>query len=439
MRKGALKKKRRQLEELHLDRREALGELVLGMYVQGTWDDEIMSRGAAEVREVAMELESLSSPEAPGPELQAKGESAEFEMPPTGEHTAEHDMPETAEHTGAQDLPDVGPETGEHTGEQPAAAAVADEAEADPRQEKPGDDAESPAGKASGSDREQEPAADEQTAKAETATKPEGTPTGPKPVTGGEGEQLPFKAGAGTRPAQAAAQQEKVSELDRMAERIAKTEQEAKTASDAARAAVAADARTELSAITREIESDRSKLDAALKEAAARIEDAEKRAAAAEAKLARESAANREAAADWVRSQAAEIEADAAIAAEIAADSGQERTGADDEGRPQLEARIRALETALEAEKASKAEALTVAESRLKAIEESAREAEKRVEEAEAAVSEAGTAPVSVGAAPGVVTEAEAREAAVNWLRGQIGALRQEIAKGPAQQPGEES
>ena len=29
MRKGALKKKQRQLEELHIDRREALGELTL--------------------------------------------------------------------------------------------------------------------------------------------------------------------------------------------------------------------------------------------------------------------------------------------------------------------------------------------------------------------------------------------------------------------------
>jgi hypothetical protein len=29
------------------------------------------------------------------------------------------------------------------------------------------------------------------------------------------------------------------------------------------------------------------------------------------------------------------------------------------------------------------------------------------------------------------VTEAEAREAAVNWLRGQIGALRQELSKEP--------
>jgi hypothetical protein len=96
---------------------------------------------------------------------------------------------------------------------------------------------------------------------------------------------------------------------------------------------------------------------------------------------------------------------------------------------PELEARVKSLETALEAEKASKAEALTVAESRLKEIELSAREAERKVEEAEAAVAAAGTAPVAAAAAPGMVTEAEAREAAVTWLRGQIGALRQEIGQ----------
>ncbi len=65
MRKGALKKKQRQLEELHLDRREALGELVLGMYVQNKWDEDLMSRGAAEVREVAEELNSVGGPAGP--------------------------------------------------------------------------------------------------------------------------------------------------------------------------------------------------------------------------------------------------------------------------------------------------------------------------------------------------------------------------------------
>jgi uncharacterized protein YlxW (UPF0749 family) len=222
-----------------------------------------------------------------------------------------------------------------------------------------------------------------------------------------------------------------LSELDLLDGKIGKSLTEARTAAEAAKAAAAADSRTELSVITREIESNRANLAAALTAAAKRITDAEKRADEAEAKVARDSAANREAAAGWVRSQAAEIEADAALAAEITAGPGTGApSGADTApGQPELEARIRSLEASLEAEKASKIEALTVAESRLKAIEESAREAEKRVEEAEASLSEAGTAPVAVEAASGIVTEAEAREAAVVWLRGQIAALRKEIAR----------
>ncbi|MEX0620938.1 MAG: hypothetical protein WD181_05085, partial [Solirubrobacterales bacterium] len=152
----------------------------------------------------------------------------------------------------------------------------------------------------------------------------------------------------------------------------------------------------------------------------------------AEAKMARESAASREAAAGWVRGQAAEIEADAALAAEIAASPADttEVTDAAKLRQAELEARIGSLEASLEAEKASKIEALTMAESRLKAIEESAREAERRVEEAEDSLAEAGTAPVAVEAVSGIVTEAEAREAAVTWLRGQIAAMRKEIVKG---------
>ena len=49
MRKRALKKRREELRELLADRREALGELVLGMHVQGVWDDGLLARGAAEV------------------------------------------------------------------------------------------------------------------------------------------------------------------------------------------------------------------------------------------------------------------------------------------------------------------------------------------------------------------------------------------------------
>ncbi|MGK2931483.1 MAG: hypothetical protein ACSLFD_01695, partial [Solirubrobacterales bacterium] len=122
MRKGALKKKQRQLEELHLDRREALGELVLGMFVQGSWDDSLMARGAAEVSEVEAELKAIAAGEPEQDSAEHDFSTSEHELAtgeytaehglPTGEYTAEHDLPGTGEYTAEHDLP-----TGEHTGE----------------------------------------------------------------------------------------------------------------------------------------------------------------------------------------------------------------------------------------------------------------------------------------------------------------------------------
>ncbi|HNA45408.1 MAG TPA: hypothetical protein PLO12_12410, partial [Solirubrobacterales bacterium] len=150
----------------------------------------------------------------------------------------------------------------------------------------------------------------------------------------------------------------------------------------------------------------------------------------AEARLLRETAAGREAAAEWVRGQASEIEADAALAAELSGEEGPASTGEPD---PVLSARVTSLEAELAAEKAAKEEALTRAAARLKEIEESAKLAEARVEAAETAASEAqNQARLQAAAAPAAGTgasEAEAREAAVIWLRGQISALRQEISK----------
>jgi hypothetical protein len=460
MRKGALKKKQRQLEELHLDRREALGELVVGMYVQGSWDDEIMSRGAAEVREVAEELKSIdlpagrSSEKSGDQDFPVTGEyTAEHDLPATGEHTAEHDLPATDEHTSGHSLPESGEPTAPET---PATAArsreygAAGPKSADPKSAGP----KSADPKSSPTKPEPVAPAAAKTASAKAVASEPGTDRAPGSKTGAakpspgsqpEGTERPLlsKSGAGVRPDPIAAEpQQKLSELDQMAERIDRSQSAAKTAAEAAKAAAAADARTELSAITREIESDRGKLDSALSEAAGRIASAEKRATEAEARLARESAANREAAADWVRSQAAEIEADAALAAEIAAGSEAAGAAADASGdadRPELEARIKSLETALEAEKASRAEALTIAESRLKAIEQSARDAEKRVEEAEAAAASAGDATARGTPASTAATEAQAREAAVVWLRGQILALRMEIAKGETTGAGDDS
>ncbi|MBU3691876.1 MAG: hypothetical protein FGM38_07560, partial [Solirubrobacterales bacterium] len=145
MRKRALKKRREELRELLADRREALGELVLGMHVQGVWDDGLLARGAAEVREVedglaeldleeapptpeASEEEAQTSPEADekapkeprrrwGRKRGTEAEVMEAEAaPPEGgsaglEAPAAHPEFETAEHTAEHRLPPEPPAT----------------------------------------------------------------------------------------------------------------------------------------------------------------------------------------------------------------------------------------------------------------------------------------------------------------------------------------
>jgi len=221
--------------------------------------------------------------------------------------------------------------------------------------------------------------------------------------------------------------------LDILEKQITESETRSRTALEAAQAALKTDAQTEVAAITREVETSRTELDQALTKAAAAIASAEDKASQAEARLLRETAAGREAAAEWVRGQAAEIEADAALATEM---SGEEKGTPAGEADPVLAARVTSLEAELAAEKAAKDEALTKAAARLKEIEESAKLAEARVEAAETAATEARTKAEQAPAGDGSgATEAQAREAAVNWLRGQISALRQEIAKGD--EPGE--
>ncbi|MEX1219880.1 MAG: hypothetical protein WEB05_05785 [Solirubrobacterales bacterium] len=460
MRKGALKKKQRQLEELHLDRCEALGELILGMYVQGSWDEDTMSRGAAEVREVADELDGLKGP------AEEPADSAEVDLPPPGEDTAEQSLPETGESARRRIVPDPEtPETSEHTREHEVAsgpvAAEPESKRSEPKKSrarkrpsgppaeisdskppevevpkaataKPQEASPVPAAKAEPA----KPPAPPLPARPPVPPVPARPPVPPVPAAPPAAPARPPQP-APTSPAQAeseeaAAWQKKLDELDLLDGKIGKSVSEARTAAEAAKAAAAADSRTELSAIARELEANRTNLTSTLAAAGKRLNEAKKRADDAEAKMARESAASREAAAGWVRGQAAEIEADAALAAEIAASPADttEVTDAAKLRQAELEARIGSLEASLEAEKASKIEALTMAESRLKAIEESAREAERRVEEAEDSLAEAGTAPVAVEAVSGIVTEAEAREAAVTWLRGQIAAMRKEIVKG---------
>ncbi len=95
-----------------------------------------------------------------------------------------------------------------------------------------------------------------------------------------------------------------------------------------------------------------------------------------------------------------------------------------------LTARVKSLEAELASQQASKDEALAKAAARLKEIEQGAKLAEARVEAAEQAATEASAKATLVNPpAEGGAAEAEAREAAVQWLRGQISALRQEIAK----------
>ena len=223
--------------------------------------------------------------------------------------------------------------------------------------------------------------------------------------------------------------------LDRLEKQITDSEAKAKTALEAAKAAQKADSQTELAAISRDVETGRNELDESLKKAAAAIAAAETKATNAEARLLRETAAGREAAAEWVRGQASEIEADAALAAEMSGEDGAAKPAGEPD--PVLSARITSLEAELAAEKASKEEALTRAAARLKDIEESAKLAEARVEAAETAAGEArkraeiqvATGPAASAVSTSGTSEAEAREAAVNWLRGQISALQQEISK----------
>lgn len=475
MRKGALKKKQRQLEELHLDRREALGELVLGMYVQNTWDDDLLARGSAEVAEVENELKELiAGIEPQGTSTTEKdfpvtGEhrlpTGEHAYPATGEYTAEHSVPETGQYTAEHSQPQSAehdyPATGEYTAEHPLPEAAAGE----PKLSR----AEKRAAKKAQKEREAP-----KTEKAETPTAPPApAPTAPAPpvaappVTAPPAAPATPPAAPATPPAApatpaAAPVQAKVpskppvetpkspaanepiavppppappapeptDSLDILEKQITDSEAKAKTAMEAAKAATNADAKTELTAIAREVESSRSELDQSLAQAAAAIAAAEEKANRAEARLARETAAGREAAAEWVRGQAAEIEADAALAAEMTGDSATAQSPAGDPD-PVLSARVASLEAELAAEKASKEETLAMAAARLKEIEQAAKLAEARVEAAEAAATEAkNQAELSSAPAAGSAgTEAEAREAAVNWLRGQISALRQEIVR----------
>jgi len=481
MRKGALKKKQRQLEELLLDRREALGELVLGMYVQNNWDDDLLARGSAEVAEVETELNELIAGNEPvGPSATEKdfpitGEhrlpTGEHDYPATGEYTAEHPLPDTGEHTSEHSLPVSGehdyPATGEYTAEHSLPESAELTAEHTAEQQLPPEPpklsrAEKKQAKKEKKEREKaEASKPEEPAAAEPAPAPAPAepkpaepkaapmPSIPKPAVAKAPEPEPVQPKPAEKPPEdkpsaeqkqplevpappAPPKPEPTDPLDVLDKQIAETEAKSKTALEAARASLKTSSPTELTAITHDIETGRGELEESLKKAAAAIASAEEKATQAEARLLRETAAGREAAAEWVRGQASEIEADAALAAEMSGDPQGAAPAGDPD--PVLAARVTSLEAELAAEKAAKDEALTKAAARLQEIEQSAKLAEARVEAAEAAATEAkNQAQVQAAAAPAAdgnqTADAEAREAAVNWLRGQIGALRQEIAK----------
>jgi chromosome segregation ATPase len=75
---------------------------------------------------------------------------------------------------------------------------------------------------------------------------------------------------------------------------------------------------------------------------------------------------------------------------------------------------VETLKAAVETERQEKVAAITAAEARLREIEAKARETEARLDE--------GSVTATDSPSP-----AETREAAVDWLRGQIAALKKEI------------
>lgn len=472
MRKRALKKRREELRELLADRREALGELVLGMHVQGVWDDGLLARGAAEVREVEDGLNEL---EDDGGTPEERQEAPDAEVPPaTREPVTEaaEEEPE-AEEAGAKDRgrrwrrkpkkgddesaslaePDrsstteAGPhpefETAEHTTEhrlppapvgEPVTESAAGETPPEPPKEPVTEGAAEDAGEAepvSPKEPTTEPARHETAAgtpsgkaAGEKRSEPpaeaagESAPKKPPAPVAGPGSGPPGKAVAqSTTPGKAAAPGS--SPLDALEARLEREEREARTGVEAAKASVEAESGTEVASLIETLKKDREGLEQALGAASVRLADADRRAGEAAEKATRLEVENREAAARWVREQAAEIEADAAVAAELSEAPRATPTGDPDRLR-ELEGEVSSLRSQLDDERREKTRAIEAAEARL-------REIETRATEVEAEAGRAASGPDA----------AELREAAVTWLRGQIVALRREIEAGGGRDGGD--
>jgi len=428
MGKRALKKQRNELRQLLDDRREALGELVLGMHVQGIWDDGLLARGAAEVKEVEDGLSALDAPdqedrsgaepkeERPAtPEVEAgtkKTEATAQETEAAGgrglwprrkgrkapaegkagavatDGTSAHPEFETAEHTAEHRIPtdpDAGkPAVPESETTTAAGSTEAVEPEPTPPPEPESKPAEPAQGAAAGKTPESEPAVPETTGRREETPSPE--------------KVAP------------AAREPEPSPLDQLERRLEQEERTARSGVETARASVEADSGTEVASLLETLASDRAGLQEALAAASTKLAEAERRAGEATEKASRLEAENREAAAQWVREQAAEIEADAAVAAEIA-ESRPAVAQVDETRVRELEAEVAGLQGELEGERREKVRAIEAAEVRVRDIEARAVE----IEAAKGDESDAGP------------SAAELREAAVGWLRGQIVALRREM------------
>lgn len=467
MRKRALKKRREELRELLADRREALGELVLGMHVQGVWDDGLLARGAAEVREVEDGLNELETdggspedrkqaPEAEAPpaepeptekdegepeaeEAEGRGRGrrwrrrskkgdggsaapAEPDRPSTTE-SGPHPEFETAEHTAEHRLPPAPiekpvsetatRETPPEPPKEPASGSVPKETAAEtPSGEAEETTPEPPAKTPSESTPRQPPAKAEGRRSADLPSPPESA------AVADSGSETPGDREAGRSTVGKTATPGS-SRLDALEARLEQEEREARTGVEAAKASVGAESGTEVASLIETLKKDREGLEQALGAASARLADADRRAGEASEKATRLEVENREAAARWIREQAAEIEADAAVAAELS-ETPQATAAPDGDRVRELEGEVSSLRSQLEDERREKTRAIEAAEARL-------REIETRAAEVEASAGQEAAGP----------NGAELREAAVTWLRGQIVALRREIEAGGGRDGGD--
>ena len=182
--------------------------------------------------------------------------------------------------------------------------------------------------------------------------------------------------------------------------------------------------REELDEAGRDAERARSDASKGLEaEARNRIEALERQKSATEKALAEMTARSNEA-----NARAHEVEATARRSSEESEKRIEAR--ARERAEELAVARVRAREAELQREHEARAKALDVAERRLKELESEARATAERVAQAERKQSEgqAERTGNGEGRPPRPDAEIATREAAAAWLRGQVGALRREVA-----------